>query len=232
MVEPQRPRQVSEYAEACLNALSASGLGGLISLGGAFGLAHYFEYRPTFDIDAWWTEPVGDENRRQVVRVLEEALRRFGQVRTRAWGEVVSIELRQQGKTVFGFQVARRSAALQEPRVGPWPGGIRIDSFEDLVAGKMTALVERGAPRDFRDIHMLCRSGHCTVARCWEVWQVRQQLAGEDADRRRAVLAIQTHLARLEQARPLAWIADVEQRAAAEQLRAWFQTEFLHGLQD
>ena len=227
MDQPQRPGQVSEYAQACLNALSSSAYGQRISLGGAFGLAHYFEYRTTYDVDAWWIEPVSHEERQHIVQILEGALRSFGEVRTRAWGDVVSVELRQQGKTVFSFQIARRSAQLQAPVPSPWPGGIRVDSFDDLVASKMAALVERGAPRDFRDIYMLCQRGQCDVARCWELWQERQRLAGEDMDRKRAAVAIETHLARLEQARPLVNIADAEQRAGAEQLRAWFRVEFL-----
>jgi len=158
-------------------------------------------------------------------------LQPFGRVHTRSWGDVVSVELTQQGKTVFSFQIARRSAQLAEPLLGPW-AGIRVDAFVDLVASKMVALVERGAPRDFRDIYMLCRSGRCDVVRCWELWRERRRLAGEDADPRRAGLAIRTHLARLEQARPLAQITDLRERSEAERLRTWFTKEFLHGLAD
>jgi hypothetical protein len=224
----QRPRQVSEYALVCLQAIAADGLGQHLSLGGAFGLAHYSEYRTTHDVDAWWIEPASQEIRRRVVSVLEEALRRFGSVRTRTWGDVVSVELSREGKTVFSFQIARRSAELQAPVPGPWPGGILVDSFEDLVASKMVALVERGAPRDFRDIYTLCESRRYTVMQCWELWQTRQQLAGENDDRQRALIAVQTHLARIEQARPLNQIGDVEEQEAAEKLRKWFQVEFLH----
>jgi hypothetical protein len=110
-----------------------------------------------------------------------------------------------------------------------FPEGMFLDSLEDLVASKMTALVERGAPRDFRDIHSLCLSGRCTMPQCWDLWQKRQELAGENTDRGRASLAIQTHLSRIEQARPLAAIQDAEHRAAAERLRTWFASEFIHG---
>ncbi len=230
MASLQRPSQVSEYALACLQAIAAGDMGQHLSLGGAFGLAHYFEYRTTHDVDAWWIEPAGQEIRQRVVRVLEEALRRFGSVRTRAWGDVVSVELSREGKTIFSFQIARRSAELHAPRLSPWPGGIRLDSFDDLVASKMVALVERGAPRDFRDVYVLCTSGQCTPEHCWNLWQTRQQLAGETADRQRAELAIQTHLSRLEQARPLDEIADPEQREAADDLRTWYREEFLDDL--
>lgn len=230
MIQPHRPAHLTEYAQICLDALASHSYGHRLSLGGAFGLSHYFEYRTTHDIDAWWVEPVTEEERRQVIRTLEEALRPFGQVRTRSWGDVASVELSQESKTVFSFQIARRSAQLQEPLPAPWPGGIKVDAFDDLVASKMAALVERGAPRDFRDIFTLCQRGWCDVNRCWSLWQERQTKAGEEADLRRAGLAIRTHLARIEQTRPLAGIADVEQRAVAKQLRQWFLEEFLHDL--
>ena len=110
---PRRPQHVPEYAQACLDALAVSGLGSHISMGGAFGLAHYYEYRPTHDVDAWWVEPVSSDQRQAIAGSLERALRPYGEVRTRTWGEVVSIELTREGKTVFSFQIARRSAELR-----------------------------------------------------------------------------------------------------------------------
>jgi hypothetical protein len=147
-------------------------------------------------------------------------------VRTRAWGDVVSVELAQEAKTVFSFQVAHRSAQLDAPIEGVWPGGLGLDSLDDLVASKMTALVERGAPRDFRDIHSLCTAGLSSPARCWSLWEKRQTLSGQDADGGRARKAVQTHLARLAVARPLDRIADARERESAARLRAWFEKEF------
>lgn len=232
MIQPQRPKEMSRFAQACLDALATSKLAPYLSLGGAFGLAHYFEYRSTHDVDAWWVEPVTSEVRRRVARVLVETLQPYGEVRTRAWGDVVSIELLQAGKVVFSFQIALRSAQLQDLLPAPWPTGMWLDTFEDLVASKMTALVERGAPRDFRDIYMLCQAQQCSIGQCWELWQARQLLANENADAERANLAIHTHLARIERARPLEQIADPQQHMAAEQLRKWFLERFLHGFEN
>jgi hypothetical protein len=106
-------------------------------------------------------------------------------------------------------------------------GGLGLDSFDDLVASKMRALVERGAPRDLRDIHSLCMAGLCNAARCWQLWEARQRLAREDADGARARSAIVTHLSRLAVARPLNRITDADQREKATRLRAWFEKEFL-----
>lgn len=144
VMRPRRPTHMPEYAEACLQALAAKRLGEKMSLGGAFGLLHYLDYRPTHDVDAWWVPSATVEDRRRVVRVVEATLQPFGQVKTRGWGDVVSIELMRQGKTVFSFQIARRSAQLEPSTPAPWTN-VLLDSFPDLVAGKMVALVERGA---------------------------------------------------------------------------------------
>jgi hypothetical protein len=51
-MKPHRPTHIPAYAEICLQALVANGLNDKISLGGAFGLLHYLDYRPTHDVDA------------------------------------------------------------------------------------------------------------------------------------------------------------------------------------
>ena len=229
VVQPRRPAHMPDYAEVCLRALVANGLGDKISLGGAFGLLHYLDYRPTHDVDAWWIPSATAEDRSQVVSVIEATLQPLGQVKRRAWGDVVSVELMLEGKTVFSFQVARRSAQLESPALAPWTH-VLLDSFPDLLASKMVALVERGAPRDVRDIHAVCQAGLATPQECWELWRRRQRLAGSDTDSSRARLAVETHLARIAQHRPLKEIADPTQRAEAEQVRRWFVQELLDGL--
>lgn len=111
----------------------------------------------------------------------------------------------------------------------PW-GDVLLDSFEDLVANKMAALVERGAPRDFLDIFRLYEQELVTVDQCWRLWRSRQEMAGSDTDSVRARLAVLTHLARIEQHRPLKKITDNGARAKAERLRRWFKESFVNGL--
>jgi hypothetical protein len=107
-----------------------------------------------------------------------------------------------------------------------------VDSLPDLVASKMVALVERGAPREFRDIYTLCRQKRVTPRECWRLWQERQRRSGSDLDSHRARLAIETHLERITQHRPLGGIHDPEQRAAAANVRRWFSQELLDALVD
>jgi predicted nucleotidyltransferase component of viral defense system len=231
MPEPKRPNQLSDYAARTLQSLAAEGLGHKISLGGALGLLHYLDYRSTHDVDAWWSPSVTGEDRERVLRTIQTSLQPFGEVGTRSWGEVVSVELRIAGKKVFSFQVASRSAQLNAPERLPW-ADVSLDSLNDLIASKMTALVERGAPRDFRDIYTLCDRGLTSAGECWTLWAERQQMAGSDADRNRARLAVQTHLARIAQYRPLDTIADAAQLEEASRVRSWFEKDFLNALLD
>jgi nucleotidyltransferase AbiEii toxin of type IV toxin-antitoxin system len=231
MPKPTRPSNLSVYTEKTLTALASQGLGNAISVGGALGLLHYYDYRSTHDVDAWWAASATAEDQSRVLRAIEETLKAFGEVKTRQWGEVVSLELMISGKKVFSFQIATRSAQLEPPTTLPWTD-VPLDSFPDLVASKMVALVERGAPRDFRDLYVLCQAGLVTPRQAWQLWRERQERAGSDADRHRARLAVETHLARISQHRPLEEIADPEEKTEAERLRSWFKEEFLHALLD
>jgi hypothetical protein len=224
---PRKPKNLSEHALLCLDALSQSGLTDKLSLGGAIGLMHYFEYRSTHDVDAWWSPSVTQSERRVITTLLEATLAPLGEVRTRMWSDVTSVELRREGKTVFSFQIAERSVLLGKPQLSPWPG-ILLDDLPDLVASKMTALVERGAPRDFLDIYHLCQQGMMTPERCWALWHARQVEVEGEADQSRALLAVQLHLERIETHRPLLQINDPNERESADRLRRWFREEFLN----
>jgi hypothetical protein len=100
-LSPRRPTHTPEYAEACVRALVEQGLGDKISLprtplrgvGGALGLLHYLDYRPTHDVDAGWDALATSEERQRVIHTLETTLRSLGQVKTRAWGDLVSVEV-------------------------------------------------------------------------------------------------------------------------------------------
>lgn len=228
-MEPHRPVHPPKSAQVCLEALAAQGLGNRISLGGAFGLMHYFEYRLTSDLVPWWQPNITYSERQKVVTALEKTLRAFGPVKTRAWGDVVSIELKSEGKQVFSFQIAQRSAQLEPAVPSPWKD-VLLDSFDDLVANKMVALVERGAPCDFLDIYQICYESLATALRCWQLWCRRQELANSDTDLARARLAVLTHMARIEQHRPLDSVADDNARAEAKRVRMWFKEEFVNVL--
>ena len=82
--QPQRPHQLPDYSEVCLQALVDSGLARHISLGGALGLLHYLDYRSTHDVDAWWAESASTQDRRLVAETVVSALAPYGQVKQAA----------------------------------------------------------------------------------------------------------------------------------------------------
>lgn len=227
-ISPRQPKDLSSHTRASLEAIVSANLADRISLGGAFGLLHYLDYRQTHDVDAWWSDGVSETQRREVVKVLESALSAFGATHSRSWGDVVSVELAKEGKVVFSFQIAARSARLEKSTHAGWVN-VPLDSLPDLVASKMVALVERGAPRDFLDVYTLCQSSVLSVGECWALWEKRQSLANSDTDRARARLAIETHMQRIALHRPLESIADPGERERARQVRDWFSEVFPAG---
>lgn len=229
--EPLRPTHLAPLAARCLEVLAERGLGDRISIGGAVGLLHYLDYRSTVDLDAWWRPEATGAERSEVERVIRELLAGHGEVRTRRWGDVVSIELLEGKKKVYSFQIADRSSQLEPSNVLPWIE-VEIDAWDDLLASKMVALVERGAPRDFRDIFAVCQAGLTTPTRCWELWRAKQRLSEQDAGAERARLSVQSHLERLARLRPLESISDPDERQKAADLRSFFAREVLDELVD
>lgn len=229
--EPRKPTHLSPLAERCLEALAERGLGHRISVGGAVGLLHFLDYRTTNDLDAWWQREATGAERREVEEVVIAALSPFGEVRIRRWSDVVSIELLEGAKKVFSFQVAERSSQLEPSTELPW---IRIssDAWNDLVASKMVALVERGAPRDFRDIHAIVSAGLLAPENIWDLWRAKQAKSEADSSSERARVLITSHLRRISRLRPLDQIADPAERLNAEKVRSFFAKEFVDALVD
>ena len=228
-----RPTHLSSYARACLQALAQRGLGYKLSVGGGLGLLHYLDYRRTHDVDAWWDSDVTPSEQEAIVQVIKSTLQAWGEVDVRAWGEVISVELSQAGEQLFSFQIADRSAQLESSRRAPWVD-VNLDSLSDMIgdiiASKMVALVERGAPRDFRDMHAVCHAGLVTPSDCWSLWACRQRLSDSDTDWSRARLAVATHLKRIALHRPLDQIPDRSQRSRAAEVRGWYREVFLNAL--
>ncbi|MFQ5637613.1 MAG: nucleotidyl transferase AbiEii/AbiGii toxin family protein [bacterium] len=228
-MKPRIPKQINSFASACLEALQKTGLGKHVSLGGAFGLALYHEFRATKDVDAWWTYESTEEEQQKVIEVMENTLERFGKVKIRSFGDVVSLDLYHEGKVCFNFQVAKRSTLLRPTLSSPW-NPVKLDAFDDLVASKMAALVARGIPRDFLDIYELCQQKICTTEKCWELWQEREKKRGvENLEAGLAMKAMRMHLNRIEQMRPLDSIKDPDAKKRAKKLREWFKNEFEPG---
>jgi hypothetical protein len=145
-------------------------------------------------------------------------------LRERRFGDTLSVELVRDGQHRFSFQIAVRSIAVEEPLPSAWPP-LRVETLADNVGAKMNALVNRGAPRDFLDVHAVVDAGLLTPRRCWELWQAKNPDGFTEAARQNVLL----HLAGLDSRRPLEGIADPEARERAGHVRQWFRDVFVRG---
>lgn len=221
----EKPRHLNPLADRILSLLSGRPEAARIVLGGYCALQHYIDYRRSHDIDAWWMDRADAATESVIRGVMEQAAAEHGlEVRERRFGDTVSFELLKAGRRHFSFQIAVRSVALDPPQPSAWPP-VWIETLADNVGAKMNALVNRGAPRDFTDIHRVVDAGVCTVARCWDLWAAKNPGASVDAAKRNLLL----HLAGLEARRPLDTISDPEERERVHGVRGWFRDVFVRG---
>jgi len=220
-----RPRQIDPLAERVLSLLSGKPEGHHIILGGYLALQHYLDYRTTHDIDAWWrgrADPAAEQVIRQVMQQVAGDVRMA--LRERRFGDTLSFELVQEGQQRFSFQIAVRSIAVEEPQPSAWPP-LRVETLADNIGAKMNALVNRGAPRDFLDVHAVIDAGLLTPRRCWELWEAKNPGGSTEAARQNLLL----HLAGLDARRPLESIPDLPARERARRVRQWFKDVFVGG---
>ena len=204
---------------------------GRIVLGGAFALKHYLDYRTTHDCDAWWDRAATRDERRGILAEIRAALARLNpgaEIRAEAWADVDSLKVIENGHAVFSFQIADRAVQM-EPYVESGWGGVRIETLRDNLGSKMCALVERGAPRDFRDIFEAAKRLGWTPGDLWDLWQ-RKNPDRSAAD---AAGLVRIHLEGITARRPPASITDPGERERAALVRGWFFDQFLtHGCRD
>ncbi|MGI9177563.1 MAG: nucleotidyl transferase AbiEii/AbiGii toxin family protein [Pirellulales bacterium] len=219
---PQPPGNLHPLSRELLERLAGHAEAAQIVIGGGVALSHYLEYRPTVDLDAWWHR----EPRADVMAFLEAAMQalasRHGfEYHRRSWGETESLELLQGTQKQFSFQISRRTLALDEPLPSQWEP-VSIETLRDNVASKMTALVQRGAPRDFLDIYQLCTCDVMSMADCWQAFTEKGFGIGIDEAKRKII----ARLAMIEASRPLETIQPVEARKQAAHVREWYYRVF------
>ena len=222
-VAMNKPVTIDPRAEKVLALLADKPEAAEIVLGGYFALQHYADYRHTHDIDAWWKTRANPD----AEAVIREAMQCVAdddgyELKERRFGETVSFELVKGGRREFSFQIAVRSIGLEEPVTSAWPP-VLIETLTDNVASKMTALVDRGAPRDFTDIKHVVDEGLITVEGTLDLWCRKNPGGDREAAKQKVVL----HLAGIESRRPLSSLQDAAERERARATRDWFKREFL-----
>ena len=227
---PRRPQNLDPLAADILLGLCRFEEAAQLVLGGQFALKHYLDGRGTHDIDAWWSMEAGAETRQAVVDRLRQVMGEVAEMRDlvvteRAWGEVLSVELRrglgEEQKAVFSVQVARRSLEIDPPLSSPWPP-IRIETLRDNIGSKMSALVNRGLPRDFVDIECAVAEGLVSTEECWDLW-MQKNPGGSISD---AKAAVRRHLNSVELRRPSASLPPSERLTVAMR-RGWVARELV-----
>jgi len=220
--QPIPPTNLSVYAREVLDLLASHPAAADIVLGRGVALAHYLNYRDTHDLHAWWTSgptPAADQLLGEVMQAV--AAKHGFTLSRRSWGETTSLELIDGQRKVFSLQIASRDRWLDAPVEAAWPP-VRIETLRDNAASKMTALVERRAPRDLRDIHQLCDRGLMSVDDCWTLYREKNPSCAERDAAAKVLYAVE----RLEMQRPLDTIESTAQRQEAEALRRWYRTVF------
>lgn len=219
---PTPPSRLSGYAREVLEFLAGHEAAAEIVLGGGIALAHYVDYRDTFDLDAWWAVAPTEPANALLDEAIQTVAKRHGMTCVRrSWGETVSLELVDGQRKVFSLQIAPRDRYLDATLEAAW-APVRIETLRDNVASKMNALVNRGAPRDLRDIHEVCRRGLMSAAQCWKLYEEKNP----GRSPRDATGKVLHALERLEIQRPLDSIADGEQRRDAAAVRCWYRDVF------
>jgi hypothetical protein len=219
---PTHPR-LDPVAARILSLLAGRPEASEIVIGGYLALQHYLDYRQTHDIDAWWHTRANADTERAIRDVMHQAASESGMaLAERRFGDTLSFELSKDGRRHFSFQIAARSHVLDEPQPSSWPP-VRLETLSDTVGSKMNALVNRGAPRDFLDVHAIVGAGLMDVERCWSLWQAKNPSGTLDAAKQNVLL----HLAGLEARRPLHAIEDPAAREQATRVRQWVRDVFV-----
>ena len=218
---PKVPKNLNPLARELLAGLAGHPEAAEIVLGGGVALSHYLEYRDTVDLDAWWKTGPTPRTVALVERCMKVLADKHGLgYRRRTWGETESLELLRGGQKLFSFQISQRTLYLDEAIPTTWKP-LCIETLRDNVGSKMTALVERGAPRDLLDVYELCHRGLVAVADCWQLWRAKNPERHPAEGPEKVIF----HVERLELQRPLSKLPPADRERAAN-VRGWFRAVF------
>lgn len=219
---PQPPANLHPLSRELLESLVGHSEAAEIVIGGGVALSHYLQYRDTVDLDAWWREAPRADALAFLERTMQAMAARHGLIyRRRSWGETDSLELCQDDRKQFSFQISRRTLALDEAIPSAWQP-VGIETLRDNVASKMTALIQRGAPRDFLDIYQLCTRNVMQMSECW-TWFMEKNPGVTVDEAKRKIIA---RLTMIETTRPLETIETDAAREQAAHVRDWYHHVF------
>jgi hypothetical protein len=206
-------------------------------IGGGVALCHYVSPRDTFDLDGWWKTEESEATIRKLEVILNEIAKREQlELRINRFNDVISLELiADSQKKVYSVQVAKRDRYLDSPVLSEW--NVPIETLRDNIGSKMKALINRGTPRDFLDIHKICTEGKATAQGCWDIasqvispWAATMANESNTKERiQQGKAEVAHHLLQIETRKPLPpeMANESDQIKNARSLRNWFKTHFL-----
>ena len=227
-MDPKRLQRdgINDLAQDFLKRVTGEPWASTIVLGGYFALAHYLKsnYRNTNDLDAWWSQETSERQIEAVSQRLRDVMDAVASdnhltLHERMSRGMLSLELQERGETVFSFQIAPRTREIRPPHESPYPP-VKIETIEDNLASKMTALVSRGAPRDFRDVYTVVKHGLSTVDNLWALWELKNPGVAKRDGQRQVI----QHIEAIDSRRPLSSMP-LGERDAAESLRSWVRSD-------
>jgi hypothetical protein len=227
---PKKPSTIDPLALEVLEKLRAHpNEAQNIVLGGYFALKHYIDYRSTADIDGWWKREITPGEREATIERLRSIVAEVAEhngltfkERHRSTSEVLSFDFSQDNRPRFSIQVAPRSIEIAQPLTdrSPW-APIPIETFEDNIASKMNALVERGAPRDFQDIRAVVMSKLLSIDDAWALWQAKNPTLTTTEGK----IQVLKHIESIECRRPIEAVPEGE-RQQVKAARNWIRDAF------
>lgn len=221
---PKKPGNINALTARIIERIKNLPWAEKFVLGGGLALAHYLEFRPTNDADCWWEENTPETEKEAILEELSEIIKEEAghmvndaEISKRNWGETASIEVKAGNKKIFSWQISSRTKKLDAYIPSPY-GILKIETLKDNLASKMCALVARGAPRDFLDIHTAIKHNLTSWENCWTLWKAKNP----GKEQRLAEQNIAMSLTGIEIRRPLPSVPE-EQRARAAELRSFFR---------
>ncbi|MDB6118618.1 MAG: hypothetical protein JWO08_2399 [Verrucomicrobiaceae bacterium] len=221
-LQPKAPKNLNPLARELLESLAGHAEAAEIVLGGGVALSHYLEYRDTVDVDAWWRTEPADAVFALAERCMKELATKHGLTyRRRTWSETESLELLRGTQKTFSFQISKRTLYLDNAIPTEWQP-LWIETLRDNVGSKMTALVQRGAPRDFLDIYELVNRSLISCDDCWDLWVLKNPSVSLDEAKRKVFARLEM----IETTRPLSTIQPIAAREKAALVRSWYRAIF------
>lgn len=151
-----KSKYISKYATFILTEIQKDPIDELCIVGGV-ALNHYIPYRTTDDLDTSWINGKPNLNTLRKLEIIGNKLsKEYNLIMKKEDNNTVNSFnfFNKQDEKVFSIDCSIRSKFVEKKLIKPLnPSiqGIQVESLYDNITSKVTALIERGIPRDITD---------------------------------------------------------------------------------